>query len=189
MARRGVARGLARELSLLQLRISRHAAVAVIARKLEHRVVEAVEAGQRYELELVAHRAELGLEARNGLRVEFGLPVEARAAIVGEQLAGELRVDRVGEGARVLEIRVAGLEPQQVSMGSEGEAAGDAMVEPGAVLQAEESLGRAFAGQERAVARVDVAGDQFGAFGVGPPVRSDCTRAGSDGNPAPNWHR
>ena len=42
-------------------------------------------------------------------------------------------------------------------MCGEGEAALDAMVEAGALLQAEEALGRALAGQELAVALVDVA--------------------------------
>ena len=52
-------------------------------------------------------------------------------------------------------------------MGREGEAALDAMIEAGAVLEAEEALGRALAGQELAVALVDVRGDQLGALGVG----------------------
>ena len=76
-------------------------------------------------------------------------------------------MDRLGEGARVVEVGVAGLPPQQVGMRREGEAARDAMVEAGAVLQAEEALGRALAGQERPVALVDVAGDELGALGVG----------------------
>ena len=62
---------------------------------------------------------------------------------------------------------MAGLPPQQVGVRREGEAAGDAMVEAGAVLQAEEAFGRALAGDEWPVALVDVAGDQLGAFGVG----------------------
>ena len=52
-------------------------------------------------------------------------------------------------------------------MRREGEAAGDAMVEAGAVLEAKEALGRSLAGNERAVALVDVAGDELGAFGIG----------------------
>src|SRR3982751_2174016 len=52
-------------------------------------------------------------------------------------------------------------------MGCERKSARSAMVEAGAVLQAEESLGRAFAGDERTVARIDVAGDQLRAFGIG----------------------
>ena len=41
------------------------------------------------------------------------------------------------------------------------------MVEPGAFLEAEEALGGALAGQEAAVALVDIAGDEPRAFGVG----------------------
>src|SRR6476469_2532981 len=43
VARRGVARSRARELGLLQLRVSRHAAFAIIGSEFEHRMVEAVE--------------------------------------------------------------------------------------------------------------------------------------------------
>ena len=52
-------------------------------------------------------------------------------------------------------------------MRREGEPARDAMVEAGAVLEAEEALGRPLAGEERPVALVDVGGDQLGALGVG----------------------
>ena len=62
---------------------------------------------------------------------------------------------------------MAGFPPQQVGVGREGEAAGDAMVEAGAFLEAEEALGRPLAGEEAPVALVDVAGDQPGAFRIG----------------------
>jgi len=57
-----------------------------------------VETGQGDELELVAQLGQLGLERRDGGVVEVLLPVEARRAVVGEQLAGELRMDSLGEG-------------------------------------------------------------------------------------------
>src|SRR4030095_13410318 len=62
---------------------------------------------------------------------------------------------------------MAGFPPKQVGVGRESKAAGDAMVEAGAVLEAEETLPGPLAGQEAAVPFVDVAGDEFGAFGVG----------------------
>ena len=74
---------------------------------------------------------------------------------------------RFGEDPRIVEIGMAGFPPQQVGVRREGEAAGDAMVEAGAFLQAEEAFGRALAGQELPVALVDVACDQPGAFSVG----------------------
>src|SRR3546814_4904517 len=52
-------------------------------------------------------------------------------------------------------------------MACEGEPALDGMIDPGAVLQAEEALGRALAGEEFVIALVDVRGDELGAFGVG----------------------
>src|SRR5688500_12292483 len=78
MAGRGVAGGFAGELGLLELGIGRRAPVAVGAGELEHRMVETVEAGQGDELELVAHRAQLALEAGDRLLVELRLPVERR---------------------------------------------------------------------------------------------------------------
>ena len=41
---------------------------------------------------------------------------------------------------RLVEVGVAGFPPQQVGVRREGQAAGDAMVEAGAVLQAEEAF-------------------------------------------------
>src|SRR3954470_4925651 len=64
------------ELFLLQLDEGAHVVARVAVRELEHRVVERVEAGQRDELELVAHRAELALELGDGGVVEVALPVE-----------------------------------------------------------------------------------------------------------------
>ena len=56
-----------------------------------------MEAGQRDELELVAHRADVALERGDLLRRQLLAPVEARRAVVGQHLARELPVDRVGE--------------------------------------------------------------------------------------------
>jgi hypothetical protein len=50
------------ELGLLHGAVRGHAGVAVLRGELVHRVVERVEAGERDELELVAHGAELSLE-------------------------------------------------------------------------------------------------------------------------------
>ena len=75
-------------------------------RELEHRLVEGVEAGERDELEPVAHLAELPLEALDRVLVEVAPPVEGGRAVVGEQLARELLVDRVRELARLAEVGV-----------------------------------------------------------------------------------
>src|SRR5690348_72877 len=77
---RGVAVPLGRELGLLQLAISRHAALAEGASKLEARIVEAVEARQRDELVLVAHGRDRFLEVLDLLGLQIGAPVEARRA-------------------------------------------------------------------------------------------------------------
>ena len=167
VAGRGVAGGLAGELALLQLGIGRHAAVAVAARQLEHPVVEAVEAGQGHELELVAHGAELALELGDGRVVELGLPVEGRRAIVGEQLAGMLFLDRLGEASGLVEIGMGGLQPEEVGdRRRRGRARcngrGPCLPSGGRSLPA---CGRPV--DEWLVALVDVGGDQLGALRVG----------------------
>src|SRR5207237_8585373 len=139
--------------------LSGHAAVLMVAGQFEHAMVEAVEAGESDELEFVAHRPELTLEAGDGVGIELCRPVEAWRAIVGEQLAGIFLLDLLGEPLRLAEVRVAGLPPEQIGMRGEGEAAPDAMIEPRAVAQPEEALGRPLAGQEVAVAGIDVSRD------------------------------
>src|SRR5205823_329108 len=101
MPRGGVAGGLGRELRLLELHVGAHVLSLVAARQLEHREVERVEAGERDELEAVAHGGELALELRDHSIIEMALPVERRRAVVGEELVGELRVDRLREFPRL----------------------------------------------------------------------------------------
>src|SRR3546814_15882515 len=72
-------------------------------------------------------------------------------------------------------VGLRGFPPQQIGMACEGEPALDAMIDPGAVLQAEEALGRALAGEEFVIALVDVRGDELGAFG-----RSEESRVGKE---------
>ena len=67
----------------------------VVAGQLEHRGVQRVEPGERDELEAVAEVAERLAEARDRLVVEVALPVERRRAVVREELARELLVDRL----------------------------------------------------------------------------------------------
>ena len=74
---------------------------------------------------------------------------------------------RFRERARVSEVRRRRLPPQQIGVAREGEAALDAVGQPGTGLEAEEAFGRALAGDEFAVALVDVGGDELRALGVG----------------------
>lgn len=103
MAGGGVAVLFGGELVLLQLRVGGHVALSVVASELEHAVVEGVETRQRHELELVPHSPQLALELGDGGVVEVFLPVEGRRAVVAEELARELGVDGLREGARLLE--------------------------------------------------------------------------------------
>jgi len=64
------------EFGLLELGIAVHPALRVVARQVEHAVVQRVESGQRDELELVAHRAKLALEASERDFVQVPPPVE-----------------------------------------------------------------------------------------------------------------
>ena len=117
-----------------------------------------MEAGQGDELELVAHLRQRRLEARNGRVVQLLLPVERRRAVVGQQLAGELRVDGIGKAFGFLKIRLGSLAPDQVGVGRVGQAARDGRIQP--AVNAEEAFAGAFAGAEDAVVRIDVAGQQ-----------------------------
>ena len=101
--------------------------------------------------------------------VELGAPVERRRAVVGQQLARELRVHRLGETLRLRRDSGARSPTTACRRTSRiGQAAGDAMIEAGAGLQAEEAFRRAAVGlDERAVALVDIGGDELGRFGVG----------------------
>jgi hypothetical protein len=64
------------ELGVLQPDVGRHALGGVAVGQVEHRVVERVEPGQRDELELVAHLAELTLELLDRAVVQAGVPAE-----------------------------------------------------------------------------------------------------------------
>ena len=119
--------------------------VAVAARELEHAVVQRVEAGERDELELVAHRAELALELGDGRVVEVLLPVERRRAVVGEQLARELaRGSPRRTCCACAEIGRRRLAPDEVGVRRVGEAARDRASRRRSCML-EEALGRALA--------------------------------------------
>ncbi|CUJ65274.1 Uncharacterised protein [Achromobacter xylosoxidans] len=153
------------EFLLLQFDEGAHLAPGVAVGQFEHAVVQRVEAGQRDELELVAHGAQLALELGDGGVVQVLLPVERRRAVVRQQLARELAMDRVGELAGVFQVGRGGFAPDQVGVRRVGQAARDRLVDAGA--GAEEAFHGALAGDERAVVVVDVAGHQVGGVGVG----------------------
>src|SRR5918911_365556 len=83
---RGVARHLGGELGLLELAISRHAAVVVAPRQFEHRQVEAVKPGQGHELEPVSHAGDVALKACQLVRRQLLAPVEAGRTVVRQYL-------------------------------------------------------------------------------------------------------
>ena len=85
-------------------------------------------------------------------------------------------MDGFGERARQLDVRLARLDPQQIGVRGEGEAAADDRIQTRA--HAVEAFTRALAGRELLVARVDVAGEQVGREGVG--ARDDDRRHTGD---------
>src|SRR5579885_3907188 len=75
------------ELRLLHLfHVGAHAALHVVLREIEHVEPHRVDTGQRDELVLVAHRAQLALELGDGGVVEILLPVERGRAVVRQKL-------------------------------------------------------------------------------------------------------
>ena len=86
-------------------------------------------------------------------------------AVVGQHLVGELALDALGELLGQLQVRGAGLHPDEVGVRRVGLGAGDAGLQ--AVLDVVEAFLGALAGDERLIALVDVGGDQRGCLGVG----------------------
>ncbi len=86
-------------------------------------------------------------------------------AVVRQHLVGVLRLHRFGEAPGFVEIREGRLAPDEVRVRCVRERPLDRGLEARACH--EEALGRAFTGEELAVALVDVARDEGGAEGVG----------------------
>ncbi len=151
------------ELALLDaVRVGQHALFFVGFGELEHGEVERVEAGEGDELELVTHAAKLVLEGGDLGLGELLTPVEGGRAVVGKELAGELRVDGRGEILGRGDAGLGGLAPDDIGVRSVGEAPGDGAVDPSA--DAIEAFDAALAGGEAIVGRVAVAGE----FAHGP---------------------
>src|SRR5712664_2683709 len=178
MARRRIAVLLGRELGLLQAGVSRHALSLVAARQFEHAVVERVEARQCHELELITHGTNFALEFCDGGLVDIGFPIERGRAVIGQHLAGIDLVHGVGKFLRLFEVRGRGFPPQEISILRERDAALDAVSETGAGLEAVKTFRGAFAGDELAIALVDIGGDQFCTFRIG--ARQDKSRRATD---------
>src|SRR5205823_12126193 len=104
--------------------------VCVTAGELEHRRVEGVEARERDEEEAVAPLAQRVLERRDLVVLEMLPPVERRRAVVGERLAREALVYRLGELPRLAEIGGRGLEPDEVGVRRVRESARDGCLDP-----------------------------------------------------------
>ena len=87
----------------------------------------AVETGERDELEHEAFLAEVSAEA---LDLSVGharsIPVEAGAEVVGEELLGANGLDALSEFAGLGNTGLGGLHPEEVSVGGEGLATGNA---------------------------------------------------------------
>ena len=146
-----------REFVLLDLRVGGHAVVPVIPGQFKHGVVEGMEAGQGDELEPVSEFAKLRLEGIDLAVIQVRLPVERRRTVIGQRFARKLLVHGFGEPSCLLEVRLAGLTPYDVTVGGVGQGTCYCLVEPGAGTK--ESLRSPFSGQERPVPVVDVRGD------------------------------
>src|SRR5581483_8501628 len=154
------------ELALLETDIRGHPLASVGVRELEHRRVQRVEAGERDELEPVAHLRELLGKPSDRPLIQVPPPVEGGGAVVREELARERLVDALGERPCLAEVRSRGLAPQDVGQRGVGAPSGDGGLHP--VPDPEEPLGGPLAGEERSVAGIGVAREQSGRLGVGP---------------------
>src|SRR5215471_13818161 len=93
--------------------------------KLEGPDVGGMPSGQRDELILVAESTELLIEVGNCLVVEVLLPVERRRAIVGQEFAGELRMNGLCEFLCFRQVRSRCLEPEDIGVGTIGKRSGN----------------------------------------------------------------
>src|SRR3546814_5153038 len=89
---------------LLQLHESTHLATSVTMSQFKHAIVQRVEAGQRNELEFVAHGPKFALEFRDRGVVQVFLPVERRRAVISQHLAGKLPMDGFSNFAGIVPI-------------------------------------------------------------------------------------
>ncbi|MNZ79711.1 hypothetical protein D3C78_983220 [compost metagenome] len=117
------------------------------------------------ELVLVAHVGQLLLEAGYGGIVQVLLPVEARGAVVGQDLVRVLGLDGFGKLTCLVQVRLGGFTPHHVGVRGVGQAAGDGLLDTG--LHLVEALGGALSGQEACIVGVGVRGQQVGRVGVG----------------------
>src|SRR5882672_3638757 len=85
-----------RKLARLEIGIGRHASRLIVPRQLEHAEIQRVERGQRDELEFVAQRAQVGLEVPSLPLARVPFPIKGGRAVVRAQLAGLLRLYRLG---------------------------------------------------------------------------------------------
>src|SRR5258705_4374261 len=94
-----------------------------------------MKSSQGDKLEFVAHFAQFLLKIGDGHVVQLLFPMERRRAVVGEQLARDLRVDGVGEFSRFSQVRRRGLAPQHVRVGRIRQAASDSGTNPAPELE------------------------------------------------------
>src|SRR5690606_11489619 len=110
---------------------------------------QGVEAGQRDELETIAHGAEFTLELGDGVVVQVLLPVERRRTVVCQHLARELAMNRLGEAASVFQIGSGGFAPHQIGIRRVCQAAGNGLLDAGP--SAEEAFHSSLASNEGAI--------------------------------------
>ena len=125
-----------------------------------------MEAGERHELVLVAHRAQLALELGDRLGVEVARPVEGGRAVVGQHLA---RVAARGSPRRSAWPRRDRGGPSRTRAGRRRARRTARGRSPGRALRGdlEEAVGRPLAGQELLVAVIAVGGQETRRVGVG----------------------
>ena len=128
-------------------------------------MVQGVKSSQSNELEFVAHRAQFFLEFRDGRVVQILPPIERRGAVVGQHFPREFGVNRFGEFARLAQMWLGSLAPQQVGVRSIRNSARDGGFQAAPDLV--EAFRSALAGNEFMVARIDVGRQQVGAVRVG----------------------
>ena len=116
-----------------------------------------MEPRQRDKLEFVPHLSKLAPVDSKRLPIELFPPVKRGRAVVGQHLAWELGMDRIGKAFRLVQVRLRCLTPDESTLRRVGEPACDSCIQP--TMHAEEPFRRPLEREEFVIRRISIAGD------------------------------
>src|SRR3546814_18673063 len=89
---------------------------SVTMSQFKHAIVQRVEAGQRNELESVAHGPKFALSFRDRGVVQVFLPVERRRAVISQHLGGKMPMEGFRKLAGIVQNGVRRIAPKHIGI-------------------------------------------------------------------------